>query len=259
MAELRDKKLFMQPDGSHRGACPICCLPLPLEGPKSSLMPCCSKSICNGCDYANTRREIEAGLEQRCAFCREPFAKAKSNKAKEEADKKIRKRIKKNCPVAMSHMGMRRYHEGDYETALEYWTKAAGFGDAMAHYSLFFMYLNGFCVEKDKNRAIYHLEGAAIAGHPAGRHLLGHEEVQNGRFERAKKHWIIAANLGWNDSLTALRTLYADGHASKEEYADALRAYQAAVDATKSQQREDVQPFYNNMSQQQLRLWGISP
>jgi tetratricopeptide (TPR) repeat protein len=254
MAELRDKKLFTQPDGSHRGECPICCLPLPLEGPKSSLMPCCSKSICNGCDYANGTREIEAGLEQRCAFCREP-----ASKSQEEAVKQIRKRIKKNCPVAMRVMGKRCYHEGDYETALEYWTKAAGLGDAMAHYSLFFRYLNGDRVEKDENRAIYHLEGSAIAGHPAARHLLGHEEVKNGRFERAKKHWIIAANLGWNDSLTALRTLYADGHASKEDYANALRAYQAAVEATKSQQREDVQPFYNNMSQQQLRLWGISP
>ncbi len=63
----------------------------------------------------------------------------------------------------------------------------------------------------------------------------------NGRFERAKKHFIIAANLGLHESLRKLRTLYADGHASKEDYADALRAYQAAVEAAKSPEREEAE------------------
>ena len=38
-----------------------------------------------------------------------------------------------------------------------------------------------------------------------------------------------------------LKGLHAKGNASKEEYADALRAYQAAVDATKSAEREKVE------------------
>ena len=40
--------------------------------------------------------------------------------------------------------------------------------------------------------------------------------------------------------------LYADGHASKEEYFDALRAYQAAVEATKSKEREKVEEDRKN-------------
>ena len=91
---------------------------------------------------------------------------------------------------------------------------------------------------------IYHLEEAAIGGHPEARHRLGCEESLNGNFERAKKHFIIAAKLGYHDSLEMIKCLYKQGNASKEDYASALRAYQAAVDATKSQQREEAEAFF---------------
>src|SRR6056300_1313454 len=45
-AELHDKQLFTQPDGSHLGECPICFLPMPLDVRKSILNTCCSKFIC---------------------------------------------------------------------------------------------------------------------------------------------------------------------------------------------------------------------
>ena len=79
LTELRDKDLFTQPDVSHFGECPICFLPLSPDGKKTTLMVCCSKFICDGCNYANQRREIEAGLYPRCAFCREPMPKSTKN------------------------------------------------------------------------------------------------------------------------------------------------------------------------------------
>jgi TPR repeat protein len=103
------------------------------------------------------------------------------------------------------------------------------------------MYRNGKAVEKDTKKYIYHLEEAAIGGHPEARHNLGCIETNNGNFERAVKHFIIAANLGNDGSLKSLRELYADGHASKEDYASALRAYQAALEAAKSAEREKVE------------------
>jgi TPR repeat protein len=42
-------------------------------------------------------------------------------------------RVKKNDPVAMTNVGKKRYREGNYEKALEYFTKAAELGDANAH------------------------------------------------------------------------------------------------------------------------------
>jgi tetratricopeptide (TPR) repeat protein len=242
LAELRDDDLFSQPDGSHHGDCSICCLPLPIDPTKSIIMSCCSKYICNGCCRANQNREIEAGLEHRCAFCREPMPESE-----EEFDKRLMARIKKNCPVAMTHMAKKRRDERDYETAFEYFTKAAELGDTAAHYSLSRMYYQGEGREKDIEKYIYHLEEAAMKGHPMARHNLGVREWRNGRFERAKKHFIIAANLGHDDSLYNLRQFYANGIASKKDYSDALRAYQAAVDATKSPEREEAEAYYEAM------------
>ena len=70
--------------------------------------------------------------------------------------------------------------------------------------------------------------------------------MENGRFERARKHFVIAANLGFHDSLKDIKELYTHGHASKEDDADALRAYQAAVDATKSSGRERAEEAVKN-------------
>jgi hypothetical protein len=235
LAEIRDRYLFAPPDRSYLGDCSICCLPLPIDPRKTTINTCCSSIICNGCDYANGKREREAGLEHRCAFCRDPLTETE-----EERVKHIMKRIKKNCPAAMNHMAQKRHREGDYETAVEYWTKAAAFGDIEAHYQLSIIYREGCGVEMDIKKQVYHSEEAAIGGHPLARYNLGCIELRNSNFERARKHWIIAANLGHDKSLKGLRKLYADGHASKEDYADALRAYQAAMDETKSAQREEA-------------------
>jgi tetratricopeptide (TPR) repeat protein len=239
LAEFRDRDLFTMPDGTHWGECPICCLPLPIDEEKSSLKSCCSKLICDGCCYASQMRELNEGLERRCVFCREPLPKSE-----EEADKNRIERVKKNCPAAMNYMGSKHYEERDYETAFEYWSKAAELGDANGHYNLSCLYDTGLGVEKDTEKEIYHLEQAAIEGHPNARHNLGCEEFDNGRYERARKHFIIAANLGHNHSLQCLKDLYALGHASKEDYANALRAYQAALEETKSAEREEAEADY---------------
>ena len=245
LSELRDRDLFTMPDSRCYDDCPICCLPQPIDPSKSiRFMDCCSKVICNGCNVANQKREFEVGLEQRCAFCREPLPKSD-----EEADKRMMKRIKNNDPAAMCHMGKQHYREGSYETALEYYTKAAEMGDAIAHYALSCLYHKGQGVERDVKREIYHSEEAAIGGHHKARHNLGCLEANNDNFERARKHFIIAANLGYHDSLKCLRQLHADGHASKEDYANALCAYQTVVAAAKSSQRDEAeryQELYHN-------------
>jgi hypothetical protein len=239
LAELRDRDLFEQPDESYMGECPICCLPQPIDASKSIFMPCCSKSICKGCNVANLKREWEAGLDPRCAFCREP-----APKSQEESVKRAMKRVKKNDPDAIEFMGRNCIDEGDYEKALEYLTKAAGLGNAEAHYNLSIMYDNRWGVEKDDEKRMYHMEEAAIGGHPYARHNIGTNELRNGKFDRAKKHFIIAANLGLHESLNALQALYEGGDASKEDYATALRAYQAAVEETKSEEREEAERYY---------------
>jgi tetratricopeptide (TPR) repeat protein len=236
LAELHDDELFTQNDSSQLGECPLCCLPLSIDARKSSMMSCCCKVICNGCNYANQKREFEQGLEPRCAFCREP-----SPKSDEEHNKNVMERIKKNDPVAMTQMGKIHEKEGDFGKALEYWAKAAELGDADAHCGLGMLYYNGTGVEKDEKKFVYHFEQAAIGGHTSARGLLAAHEIENGRSERAVKHCIINANLGCDESLKYIKMLFVQGVASKEEYAAALRGYQAAVNETKSAERDKAE------------------
>ena len=57
---------------------------------------------------------------------------------------------------------------GDFDSAFEYFTKAADLGDAEAHYRLAQLYLQGLGVENDEEKEMYHVEEAAIGGHPDG-------------------------------------------------------------------------------------------
>ncbi len=194
--ELHDKELFTQPDSTHLGECPICFLLLPLEGRKSTFYACCSKTICNGCDYAN---DISNGHQNYCLFCREPIPDGR-----EESDRRRMKRIEANDPAAIRQMAAICDGEGEYDKAFEYYTKAAKLGDLTAHFNIGVMYRDGEGVEKDEEKEVYHLEKAAIGGHPDARYNLGGIEEENGRFDRAVKHWIIGAKLGDADSMKEL-------------------------------------------------------
>ena len=138
----------------------------------------------------------------------------------------------------MTQMGWRRYREGDYSLAFEYYTKSAELGDVRAHYQLAGMYYEGEGVEKDEKKALYHWEEAAIGGHPFARHVLAIIEMNNGRPERAVKHFIIAANLGYDRPMKELWKCYSEGYIGKDELTVTLRTHQAAINATKSPQRE---------------------
>ena len=243
--KLHDKRLFTQPDGTHRGECPICFLPMSLDGDKSTFMSCCGKTICNGCMHAHIMsNEHDKVKALRCVFCRTPASD------KEEFRKRERERIEANDPAVFNNKGTECYNKGDYDKAVEYWTKAAKLGNAEAHYQLGCTYENGEGgVEKDEEKEVYHLEKAAIGGHPEARYNLACYEEENGNMERAVKHWIIAANLGCGDSMKELLEAYKNGHVTKEEYGTTLRTHQAAIEATKSSQREAAYTFIAEMEQ----------
>ena len=236
-AELRDELLFKQPESTHLGDCPICMIPLPLDPENSAFLSCCGKVACNGCAHANKIREMQAKSEEKCPFCRKP-----APTTEEEIEENIMKRIEANDPLAMREQGSECYNmEGDYGSAFEYYTKAAELGDIEAHYQLSICYWLGHGIEKDEKKEVFHMEEAAIGGHPFARYNLGCHEGSNGVIERAIKHWIIAANLGDDGAIKELRRQYTQGTISKENFAASLRAHQAAVDATKSPQREEAE------------------
>jgi tetratricopeptide (TPR) repeat protein len=231
--ELHDKRLFTHPDGSHLGECPLCFLPMPLDPTKSTFFSCCSKLICDGCQYAH---RIQNGKDN-CPFCREPAVN------EEGREKRMMKRIKANDPAAMCVMGTTHYHEGDYNKAVEYWTKAAELEDIRAHYELGCLYSRGEGVKKDEEKAVYHWEKAAIGGHPSARHNLGCVEHDNGNTERAAKHFIIAANLGDEGAMKELWEFYKDGNITKEDLDATLRTRHATINEMKSPKREAAEAW----------------
>ena len=237
-AELRDEILFKQPEGTHLGDCPICCLPLPIDEEKSILYSCCCRLICKGCDFTNRLHQLQENVQLTCAFCRQSMPKTD-----EETRKNLMKRVEANDPVALSQAGLRHLEEGDYDRAFKCFTKGSELGDADAHYHLSFLYK---VVVKDEKKELYHLEEAAIQGHAEARHNLGCYEANHGRFERAVKHWIIAASLGEDGSIQKLKKYYKDGDVSKDAFAAALRAHHAAVKATKSPEREEAANNFDN-------------
>ncbi len=232
--ELRDEMLFKQPESSHLGDCHICCLPL--YGTRTVSYSCCSKIICKGCAHASEIRDLEMRRVQLCPFCREALPKRN-----EASIKQRMKRVDANDPAAMCHWGKVQHEKGDFSGAFKHFSKAAELGYADAHYQLSLIYHDGKGAEKDMEKEKHHLEVAAIGGHPDARFNLGCHEWKNGDKERATKHYNIAATQGCDDSIKALLDAFKKGIVIKEKLAAALRAHHAAVNATKSPQREEVE------------------
>ena len=180
-------------------------------------------------------------LPHTCPFCRKPTPKTDAEHARLNM-----KRIEMNDPVAMAEEGAKQYKKGDYCSAFEYFTKAAELGNADAHRKLAFLYRRGEGVEEDGEKEIHHLEEAAIGGHPAARQDLGAHEYFDGNINRAVKHFIIAATQGNDAAIKNLMELYRYRCFSKEDLDATFRAHHAAVNATKSPQREYAEQLGNN-------------
>ena len=164
-------------------------------------------------------------------------------KTKGKWHERLMKRVEANDPVAICRVATDSYIKGDYNASFKYLTKAAALGDAHGHFQISCLYRDWEGVEMDEKKYLHHAEQAAIGGHHEARHNLGCIEWKNDRVDRAVKHWIIAAKLGAVKSLERLKTLYKDGHVSKEDFESALRGHHSAIAATKSPQRDEAAEY----------------
>ena len=198
-----------------------------------------SVSLCGlrGCyHYTN---EIEQGQDEKCPFCRSP-----SNLSEEQHTKCLMERAEVNCPVALRQLGVIAHLEGRHAEAVKYLKRSVDFGDIDANYQIAVMYAAGRGVEKDDKKRITHMKTAAIGGHPGARLDLAPIEIRNNRPDKAIKHMVIAAKLGDEAGIKGMKAYYELGMVKKEVFAEALRGYQTAVDATKSPQREKAREHF---------------
>ena len=236
VAELYDEQLFkdVEPD-----ECPICLLPLPLDADESTIHSCCGKRICIGCEYA---MEISEGKDL-CAFCRTPPASS----GEEEIERTKNLMDKGNAEAFNYFSGY--YVQGingmpqDYQKARELWLKAGELGYAGAYFNLGQSFMEGLGVEVDVKKAEHYYELATIGGSVIARHNLGGLEVDAGNFDRAFKHFMIAARAGYKESLDAAKTGYTNGMITKDEYANTLRAYHERQKEMKSDERDTAKEY----------------
>ena len=234
---ISDDELFKQPPPKED--CPICLLRLPLLLSGSVYKSCCGKTICNGCDYApvydNLGNEI---IEKKCPFCRTP-----THESDEEYNERLQKRVEVGDAWATFILGnyYRNGEDGfpqDYDKAFELFVRAGDLGHSKAYCCVGYVYENGSGVDIDKKKATHYYNLAAIGGDVYARYSLGVVEENAGNMNRALTHYMIAAGGGMDNSLKTIQELYTNGHATKDDYTKALRAYQAYLAEIKSTQRD---------------------
>ena len=79
-----------------------------------------------------------------------------------------------------------------------------------------------------------------MRGHVDSRHNLGFMEEKAGNMDRAIKHYLISVGSGYHGSLKNVQQHYSNGYATKDEYTEALRAYQNYLSEVKSRQRDEA-------------------
>ena len=236
-AELKDERLYTQgQERSEDDFCPICTLPIPLQmNDHSGFMVCCMKRVCDGCNVAAQKR----GMRD-CAFCRTP---RHEDDASELA--MVQKRVDAKDPEAIQFLASQYYFgalglEKNVPRAIVLWTEAAELGSIEALYELGLGFSKGERGVQDRAEAARYFELAAMKGHVAARHNLGWQECLNGNGRRAVRHYLIAARMGYKGSLDNIKIMFATGHATKKQYAEALKGYQAAVEEMKSPERNEA-------------------
>ena len=236
-AELHDEKLFKQPPPAED--CLICMLLLPSLHTGSKYRSCCGKRICSGCIHAVKIRDGGVGL---CPLCRTPTP------TEEEFVEQLKKRAELGDAGAMSNLACWYYNGSDglpqdHAKALELWHRAAELGHALSYHNIGSAYYAGNGVVRDEKKAKHYYELAAMGGDAVARYNLGVLEGRAGNMDRALKHYMITAGMGYTGSLENIKKMFMKGDATKDDYGKALRAYQACLNEIKSPQRDEAAAF----------------
>ena len=198
---------------------------------------CCGKEICSGCIYTNSKLHED----DLCPFCRSP--NYRTEKEIHERDKERVENDEKD-PLSLYSLGC-DYDKGSFirrnrAKALELWHQAGELGHSSAYFNVGYGYHVGNGAKRDSKKAKHYWELAAMRGHVKARHNLGSAEMDAGNTERGIRHYIISAGLGCSDSLKVIRQLYTHELATKDDYANALRAHQTYLNEIKSDQRDEA-------------------
>ena len=207
-AELQEDVLFEQPPPNED--CPVCFLTLPPIGERT-YQSCCGKTLCNGCVDALDER-TPSNKNPLCPFCRTPTCTSE-----EEIIERVQKRVGMNDVSAISMLAgcyaFAKYGVArDINRAMELWTRASDLGSIGASGLL----------------------GDAYNPHMKRSRLL---QCNFDNISTGMKHFMIAAAQGHEFALQRVKQGYMEGHVTKDDFSQALRAHKDAQDDVYSEQR----------------------
>ena len=189
-----------------------------------------------------------------CLFCR-----ALPPETDEETLILLEKCIERKNARAMHLLAM-NYINGDmglqkdWTKAVELMLEAGKLGCTNAYGLVGDAYRYGHGVEKDLKKARQYYELGAIGGGICARQNLGELDWEAGHHERAYKHFLILGKAGWKNSLENIRIGFEDGYITKDDYIEALRAYQKEQKDTKSAMRDEAIEYETNRSLYQEKI-----
>jgi len=102
------------------------------------------------------------------------------------------------------------------------------------------LYDFGNGVHEDRAKAVKFYKKAAMRGHVMSRYNLGCCEGKSGNYDRARRHFLISAKMGQKKSVEVIKNYFMTGLVTKEQYAEALKGYQDAIEEMKSQDRDEA-------------------
>jgi len=230
--------------------CSICDAPFPFKAKSSVFKTCCGNSICGACDELTVYGEVKRRLEdephtcinitslQKCPFCRKkpPGAVAALEKLVERGNGK-----------AMAHLAHRFLHgngvPGDQKKAIKLYHMAAEAGHANTCCFLGKSYSEGesfdnIVIQKDRGKAIRLFTKGARLGYPECLKNLGVMLFKDGQGDSAAQCFLKAASGGLQNALGAVKEFFMAKLITKEDYASALRSFQAVHDQINTEERK---------------------
>lgn len=230
--------------------CPICLVPMPLDGGMVTYYSCCGKVVCHACYKEHkrsiaiinsTRKTTLPPVQVSCLFCRsslENFTYAAHIDDYKAQARRGDGRAAWNL-AAFYENGENGLVKDEARALQLYHTSAnLGFVDAMGELGYLYSFEYGGKGLKDFGRMF--LEAAASKGNVYAHRDLADIEFNNGNSGDAMKHLKIAASAGHAPSMKRLWTMFQKKELSKVDLEETLRAHKAACDQMSSIERERI-------------------
>ena len=233
--------------------CPVCLVPIPISASQRAYWPCCGNDICASCvdrsNEAHKQFNAERATKGQPPIPRScPFCRASAEVTVKEYLERFDKRFELGDSEAMIFLAG-DYEEGprplegrgvlerDIRKAFELTLRAVELGYSRAFNNLAYLYHEGKIVGSNLNKGIACFKASARGGYHEAHLNLGNVAYHSGDFQTALRHYQFAASTGYKPAIDKIQQMHEKGIVSDAEFTAALREYQVAFMAQRSDER----------------------